>query len=105
MQKKIIEQEQLSSASHCYIEVSKWDIITLKKSEYIGKRIKIKGDFWWIRANGQVMIKWIDSSSDCTFDDSCIDAILCLEKNKNYTFYGTVMSKYSTPYLHIEAVE
>ena len=44
--KKLVEKENIKSSSEEYTEVTNWDVIKIKKSEYIGKKkLKLKQDF------------------------------------------------------------
>lgn len=36
--KKLVEKENIKSSSEEYTEVTNWDVIKIKKSEYIGKK-------------------------------------------------------------------
>ena len=104
--KKIIENEKLSSLSSDYIEISNWNIVKLKKSEYMGKKVKIRAKLGSINTDNTVGI--MDVFSFNTFEDSLIDTLLSLTPYQTYTFYGTVKrySEYSdAPKLHIEAIE
>jgi len=40
--RKILDKEQLSQNQKEYTEVSSWDIVKLKKYDYIGRKIKLK---------------------------------------------------------------
>ena len=101
--KSIMEKEQLSSSANEYIEVNNWDIVTLKQSEYDGKKVKFKTKYYYPNPNGTVYL--LNIGGNCTYDESLIDKLLSLKKYGEYTFYGTVFIKYSTPYLHIECIE
>lgn len=101
--KSIMEKEQLSSAVNDYIELSSWDIVKFKQSEYDGKKVKVKAQYLDPNANGTVYLVGIGGF--CTYDESLIDKLLSLQKYKEYIFYGTVFIKYSNPYLHIEGIE
>ena len=102
--KKIIEREQLSSGGEDYIEVNNWDVVKLKLSEYLGKKVKIQAKFISIPSPGKVYL--IPVSTANTYEDSVIDKLLTLKSNTAYTFYGTVRDGgILGPYLHIEAIE
>ena len=101
--KKIIEQEQISSNGEKYIEVSNWDIVKIKKAQYVGKKIKIKVNFVGINSDGTIWLS--DVGLNNTYEDSLVDTILGLTK-KEYTFYGTVLEGgILGPSMHIEAIQ
>ena len=101
--KLIIEREKLSSASEEYIELNSWDIVKLKKSEYLGKKVKFRTKFIAITYDGNISLTNITPSN--TYNESLIDKILTLKKFEFYTFYGTVIDDTISPKLHIEAIE
>lgn len=103
--KSIMEKEQLSSSVDTYIEVSNWDVVKIKKSEYIGKKVKVKARFYGINSDGKTVHIAIGLS--CTYDNSLIDKLLELTKYDEYIFYGTVFENNSLlgPMIHIEAIE
>lgn len=101
--KSIMEKEQLSSAANDYVEVTNWDVVKMKRSEYNGKKIKIKAKYAGPNSDGTVFI--LNVSSSCTYDESLIDKLLSLKQYGEYTFYGTVFIKYTSPAIHIEAIE
>ena len=103
--KSIMAKDQLSSSVDDYIEVSNWDIVKLKKSEYIGKKVKVKTRFYGINSDGKTVHLAIGLS--CTFDNSLVDKFLELTKYQEYVFYGTVIENNSLlgPMIHIEAIE
>lgn len=101
--KSIMEKEQLSSVSNDYIEIKSWDVVKLKKSDYIGKKVKVKSKYLGPNSNGSVYLLNVDPN--CTYDESLIDKLLSLKTYDEYTFYGTVKIKNSTPSLHIEGIE
>lgn len=103
--KSIMAKDQLSSSVDDYIEVSNWDIVKLKKSEYIGKKVKVKTRFYDINSDGKTVHLAIGLS--CTFDNSLVDKFLELTKYQEYVFYGTVIENNSLlgPMIHIEAIE
>lgn len=103
--KSILEKEQLSSSADTYIEVSNWDVVKLKKGEYIGKKVKVKARFYGINSDGKTVHIAIGLS--CTYDNSLIDKLLELTKYDEYIFYGTVFENNSLlgPMIHIEAIE
>ena len=101
--KSIMEKEQLSLGAESYIEVTNWDAVKLKQSEYENKKVKIKTGYYGPTSNGSIHLLNIGGS--CTYDESLVDKLLSIKKYEDYTFYGTVFIKYSTPYLHIEAIE
>lgn len=101
--KSIMEKEQLNSSSDAYIELSSWDIVKMKKSEYNGKKVKFKDRFLQINSDGTVNL--YDCYSWCTYEESLIDKLLTLKGYQEYTFYGTVIINNTSPSLHIEAIE
>lgn len=103
--KSIMEKDQLSSSVDDYIEVLNWDIVKLKESEYIGKKVKVKTRFYGINSDGKTVHLAIGLS--CTFDNSLVDKFLELTKYQEYIFYGTVFENNSLlgPMIHIEAIE
>ena len=103
--KSIIEKEQLSISTSAYIEVSNWDVVKMKKSDYIGKKVKVKTRFYAINSDGKTVHLAIGLS--CTFDNSLVDKFLELTKYQEYVFYGTVFENNSFlgPMIHIEAIE
>lgn len=103
--KSILEKDQLSSSADTYIEVSNWDVVKLKKGEYIGKKVKVKARFYGINSDGKTVHIAIGLS--CTYDNSLIDKLLELTKYDEYIFYGTVFENNSLlgPMIHIEAIE
>ena len=103
--KSIMEKEQLSSSVDTYIEVSNWDVVKIKKSEYMGKKVKVKTKFYGINSDGKTVHIGIGLS--CTYDNSLIDKFLELTKYQEYVFYGTVFENKSLlgPMIHIEAIE
>ncbi len=101
--KSIMEKEQLSSSADDYVEVNSWDVVKLKKSEYTDKKVKVKTKYLGPNSNGTVIL--LDIGGICTYDESLIDKLLSLKQFEEYTFYGTVFINYSSPYIHIEAIE
>ncbi len=103
--KSIMEKEQLSSSADDYIEISNWDVVKIKKSEYIDKKVKVKARFYGINSDGKTVHLAIGLS--CTFDNSMVDKFLELTKYQEYVFFGTVFESNSLlgPMLHIEAIE
>ncbi len=103
--KSIMEKEQLSSSANTYIEVSNWDVVKIKKSEYIGKKVKVKATFYGINSDGKTV--HIGIGLLCTYDNSLVDKFLELTKFQEYVFYGTVFENNSLlgPMIHIEAIE
>ncbi len=102
--KKIIEREQISSSAEDFIEVNNWDVVKLKLSDYLGKKVKTQAKFISIPSPGKVYL--IPVSTANTYEDSVIDKLLTLKSNTAYTFYGTVRDGgILGPYLHIEAIE
>lgn len=102
--KIIMENEKLSSLADDYVEVKNWDIVKLKKSEYLGKKIKIQASFISFPTTGTVYLIPISTSN--TYDESLIDKLLTLQLNNKYIFYGTVQDDgIMGPKLHIEAIE
>ena len=103
--KSIMKKEQLSSYADDYIEISNWDVVKIKKSEYIDKKVKVKARFYGINSDGKTVHIAIGLS--CTFDNSLVDKFLELTKYQEYVFFGTVFESNSLlgPMLHIEAIE
>ncbi len=101
--KSIMEKEQLSSDSESYIEINSWDIVKLKKSDYLGKKVKIKAKYIGVNSDGSVYL--IGISTNNSYEPSLIDKILSLKKYEFYTFYGTITSDFMGPMIHIEAIE
>ena len=99
--KKIIESEKLSSASVEYIELKSWDIVKLKKTEYIGKKVKVIGTYCGPNGDGTIYISNISTNN--TYDESLVDELLSLKTWSKYTFYGTVLddSSFLGPKLHM----
>jgi len=102
--KSLMEKEKLSSSGDDYVEITNWDIVKLKKSDYLGKKIKIKATFISFPTTGTVYLVPISTSN--TYDESLIDKLLTLKLNNVYTFFGTVQDNgIMGPKLHIEAIE
>ena len=101
--KSIMEKEQLSSDAESYIEVNSWDIVKLKKADYLGKKVKIKAKYVGVNSDGSVYL--IEVSTNNSYEPSLIDKILSLKKYEFYTFYGTVTSDFIGPKIYIEAIE
>jgi len=99
--RKILDKEQLSQNQKEYTEVSSWDIVKLKKYDYIGRKIKLKSTYCGIASNGMVSLL----SCYCSYDDSVIETISTLTKWEKYTFYGTVTENDINLCIHIEAIE
>lgn len=102
--KSIMEKEQLSSSAEEYVEIPSWDIVKLKKEEYIGKKVKVPSTFYGITSSGLVYLSSIATNNP--YEDSLIEKILSLKKYEDYTFYGTVMDNgVLGTKLYIEAIE
>lgn len=102
--KRIIESEIMLENSEEYIEISNWDIVKLKKNEYIGKKVKIITWLSSIYSDGTAHLVGI--GMNCRIEEQVIDRILQLEKYKDYTFYGTVYEdSLFRPQLSIEYIE
>lgn len=103
--KKIVEKENINSSSEEYIEVTNWDVVKIKKSDYIGKKVKVKARFYGINSDGKTVHIAIGLS--CTYENSLVDKFLELSKYQEYVFYGTVFEENSFlgPMIHIEKIE
>ncbi len=102
--KSIMEKEQLSSSAEEYVEIPSWDIVKLKKEEYIGKKVKVVSSFMGITSSGLVYLFSIATNNP--YEDSLIEKLLSLKKYEDYTFYGTVMDNgVLGTKLYIEAIE
>lgn len=103
--KKIVEKETISSSSEEYIEVSNWDVVKIKKSEYIGKKVKVKARFYGINSDGKTV--HISIGLSCTYENSLVDKFLEINKYQEYVFYGTVFEENSLlgPMIHIEKID
>lgn len=101
--KSLMEKEQLSSSGDDYVEVASWDIVKLKSADYLGKKVIIKAKFIGINSDGTVYL--IEISPSNSYEPSLIDKLLTLKKYEFYNFYGTVVSDFLGPELHIEAIE
>ena len=100
--KEILEKERISSVGKYYIEIANWDIVKVKKSEYLGKKVKIKTKFNGINHDGTV---WLGFGLNNPYESSLIDKVLTLTKYKEYVFYGTVIDNYLGPMLNIDGIE
>jgi len=102
--KKLVEKENINSSSDEYIEISNWDVVKIKKSEYIGKKVKVKARFYDVNSDGTTV--HISIGISCTYKNSLIDKFLELTKYQEYTFYGTVFENNALfgPMIHIEAI-
>lgn len=103
--KKIVEKENINSSSEEYIEVTNWDVVKIKKPDYIGKKVKVKARFYGINSDGKTVHIAIGLS--CTYENSLVDKFLELSKYQEYVFYGTVFEENSFlgPMIHIEKIE
>mgnify|MGYP006916098393 FL=1 len=103
--KKIVEKETISSSSEEYIGVSNWDVVKIKKSEYIGKKVKVKARFYGINSDGKTV--HISIGLSCTYENSLVDKFLEINKYQEYVFYGTVFEENSLlgPMIHIEKID
>lgn len=101
--KSIMEKEQLSSDAESYIEVNSWDIVKLKKADYLGKKVKIQANFAGINSDGSLFISEVSVTNP--YDNSLVDKILSLQKYEKYIFYGTVTDGVLGPKLYVEAIE
>lgn len=52
-----MEKEKLASCSDEYIEIKSWDVVNLKQSEYIGKKIKVKAKYLGPNSDGTVYLQ------------------------------------------------
>lgn len=79
-------------------------MVKIKKSEYIGKKVKVKARFYGVNSDGTTV--HISIGLSCTYKNSLIDKFLELTKYQEYTFYGTVFENNALfgPMLHIEAI-
>jgi len=102
--KKLVEKENINSSSDEYIEISNWDVVKIKKSEYIGKKVKVKARFYGVNSDGTTV--HISIGISCTYKNSLIDKFLELTKYQEYTFYGTVFENNALfgPMIHIEVI-
>lgn len=80
-------------------------MIKIKKSEYIGKKVKVKARFYGINSDGTTV--HISIGLSCTYDNSLVDKFLELAKYQEYVFFGTVFENNTLlgPMIHIEAIE
>ena len=102
--KSILEKEQLSSSAEDYIELTSWDIVKIKKNDYLGKKVKVQASYLGITSSGFVYLSEIATNN--SYDESLVEKLLSLSKYKKYIFYGTVMDNGSLgTKLYIEAVE
>ena len=103
--KKIVENENINSSSEEYIEVTNWDVVKIKKSDYIGKKVKVKARFYGINSDGKTV--HISIGLSCTYENSLVDKFLELAKYQEYVFYGTVFEENSLlgPMIHIEKID
>ena len=103
--KKLVERENINTSSEEYIEVTNRDVIKIKKSEYIGKKVKVKARFYGINSDGTTV--HISIGLSCTYDNSLVDKFLELAKYQEYVFFGTVFENNTLlgPMIHIEAIE
>lgn len=103
--KKLVERENINTSSEEYIEVTNWDVIKIKNSEYIGKKVKVKARFYGINSDGTTV--HISIGLSCTYDNSLVDKFLELAKYQEYVFFGTVFENNTLlgPMIHIEAIE
>lgn len=103
--KKLVERENINTSSEEYIEVTNWDVIKIKKSEYIGKKVKVEARFYGINSDGTTV--HISIGLSCTYDNSLVDKFLELAKYQEYVFFGTVFENNTLlgPMIHIEAIE
>ena len=103
--KKLVERENINTSSEEYIEVTNWDVIKIKKSEYIGKKVKVKARFYGINSDGTTV--HISIGLLCSFFYSLVDKFLELAKYQEYVFFGTVFENNTLlgPMIHIEAIE
>ncbi len=102
--KSIMKTKALTPSTNDYIEITNLDIIKIKKSDYIGKKVKIKTKYYGITVLGLVYLK--DIGFDNPFDDSLIDKLSSLPKSEEYTFYGIVMDNDPLGIkLYIKAIE
>lgn len=82
--KKIIEKDMLNSSEDDYTEISNWDIIKVKKNDYIDKKVKVKAKFYGINSDGVTVHIAIGLS--CTYETVLVDKLLELTKYQDYTF-------------------
>ena len=102
--RKILDKESLNKTETEYIEIINWDVVKVKKTEYLGKKIKIKTRFYGINSDGTIHLA---IGLTCPYENSLINKLLELTKYQEYTFYGTVIENNSIlgPMLHIEAID
>lgn len=102
--KEIMSKEVSSSNPEDYIELSSWDIVKIKKTEYLGKKVKVQASYLGITSNGFVYLSGVATNN--SYDEFLIDKLLSLNKYEKYIFYGTVIDNgVLGTKLHIEAVE
>ena len=101
--KSIMEKEQFSSESETYAELSSWDIVKLKKSDYLGKKVKIKATFCGVNSDGSLFLTEVSINN--SYEETLIDKIISLKKFDKYIFYGTVTDGVLGPKLYVEAIE
>ena len=102
--KKMIEAEIKPQNTEEYREITSWDIVKLKKNDYIGKKVKITTRLSSIHSDGTAWL--VNIGMNCRIEEQVIDSILQLEKYKDYTFYGTVCEdRWLGPQLSIEYIE
>ena len=51
--RKILDKESLSKSAEEYIEVTNWDVVKLKKKDYMWKKVKIKAEFGGVNSSGK----------------------------------------------------
>ncbi len=104
--RKILDKESLSKSAEEYIEVTNWDVVKLKKKDYMGKKVKIKAEFGGVNSSGK-SIHLYKVNTTCPFHTTLIDKILSLKDFSEYTFYGTIEDdgEWFPPKLFIEKIE
>lgn len=102
---KILSAAQLllsseKAAESEYEEITRWKVVELKADQYLGKKVKVRAEFWWLNSdNFLVHIRNSDENFDVKFPSELVDVVLVLEKDKEYTFFGTVKNKYESSFL------
>lgn len=107
--KSKIEKEQMANSSNNYLEIPNWAIVKLRKSDYLGKKVKVEGYFYRITSDGKELGIWFLNDTTLTyntFDSSVIDKLITLKEYEIYTFYGTIKKDSDdSPILHVESIK
>lgn len=102
--KSIMEREKNNASSEDYIELNSWDIVKLKPSEYVGKKVKIRTMYGGVMNDGSIYLSNVATFN--SFDESLIDKIITLQKYSKYIFSGTVVDNgRGSTSLYVEAIE